>query len=285
MSDDTAPAAKPVSKRVRYEVLKRDGYTCKYCGTTADDGAKLTVDHVIPRTLGGSNDPSNLVAACRDCNYGKASTSPDDRTVADVDAKALEWAAALQRVADQRRADQAALDETVDAFVAGWAAWTYGEGKCPIPKGQGWRTSIERFVSVGLDADDLHRLTRVAMESKVSSSETWRYFCGCCWTEVNRRQEMATQALAATEEMVPPSEQSPDATPTPAQQQWYSTGFDDGWRAAGTVHNDRGEREYQRGYELGFRDGAMEGKEAAEVAYMDGFRRGADRQAAMANVE
>ena len=63
-----------VTKRVRFEVLRRDNHTCRYCGASAPD-TTLTVDHVTPVALGGSHDPSNLVAACKDCNAGKASTS------------------------------------------------------------------------------------------------------------------------------------------------------------------------------------------------------------------
>ena len=53
-----------VSKRTRFEVLRRDDYTCRYCRSTENP---LTIDHVVPEALGGGNDPSNLVAACRDC--------------------------------------------------------------------------------------------------------------------------------------------------------------------------------------------------------------------------
>lgn len=56
-----------VSKRIRFEVLRRDNYTCRYCGGSAPD-VKLTVDHVMPVALG---DPTNLVTACKDCNAGK----------------------------------------------------------------------------------------------------------------------------------------------------------------------------------------------------------------------
>jgi 5-methylcytosine-specific restriction endonuclease McrA len=61
-----------ISKRLRYEILRRDGHHCRYCGLGSDE-VTITVDHVIPTALGGTDDPSNLVAACRDCNSGKAS--------------------------------------------------------------------------------------------------------------------------------------------------------------------------------------------------------------------
>lgn len=50
-------------QRVRVSVLLRDNYTCRYCG-----GPATVVDHVIGLARGGSDDPSNLVAACVQCN-------------------------------------------------------------------------------------------------------------------------------------------------------------------------------------------------------------------------
>jgi len=47
-------------------VLERDGHTCRYCGRPA-----TTADHVIPKAKGGTDEMSNLVAACRSCNSGK----------------------------------------------------------------------------------------------------------------------------------------------------------------------------------------------------------------------
>jgi hypothetical protein len=56
---------------VRFEVLRRDGFTCRYCGRKAPM-VRLQVDHVVPWSLGGSDDLSNLVAACSECNVGKS---------------------------------------------------------------------------------------------------------------------------------------------------------------------------------------------------------------------
>lgn len=50
------------------EVLRRDDYTCQYCGQRA---SYLTIDHVIPRRLGGKHTWENLVAACPGCNHRK----------------------------------------------------------------------------------------------------------------------------------------------------------------------------------------------------------------------
>ncbi|HEY7236542.1 MAG TPA: HNH endonuclease [Gemmatimonadaceae bacterium] len=60
-----------VSRRVRFAVLTRDRFTCRYCGRSAP-GVELQVDHVYPASRGGSDKIENLVAACRDCNASKS---------------------------------------------------------------------------------------------------------------------------------------------------------------------------------------------------------------------
>jgi 5-methylcytosine-specific restriction endonuclease McrA len=55
-------------KLTRREIFRRDNYTCQYCGR---QGATLTVDHVIPRHLGGAYVWNNLVTACPACNHRK----------------------------------------------------------------------------------------------------------------------------------------------------------------------------------------------------------------------
>lgn len=54
----------------RFEILMRDGFTCRYCGRKPP-AVELEVDHVVPRARGGGNGPSNLVTACTECNLGK----------------------------------------------------------------------------------------------------------------------------------------------------------------------------------------------------------------------
>lgn len=71
-----------ISAGLRFEILRRCNFACYYCGTPAALGLKvLHVDHVIPVSLGGTNDPWNLVAACWDCNLGKTNGVPTDDLV------------------------------------------------------------------------------------------------------------------------------------------------------------------------------------------------------------
>ena len=65
------PTSVPLSRRA---VLTRDGQTCVYCG-----GSATSIDHVVPRSRGGTHTWDNVVAACRRCNHTKA-----DRSLAEL---------------------------------------------------------------------------------------------------------------------------------------------------------------------------------------------------------
>lgn len=58
--------------RLRFEIFKRDNFSCQYCGKNPiENGCKLNIDHIIPRNRGGTNESSNLITACEECNLGK----------------------------------------------------------------------------------------------------------------------------------------------------------------------------------------------------------------------
>ena len=60
----------------RRNVFKRDRYTCQYCGSQPGS-EELTIDHVLPRSLGGQSTWENCVLACVDCNSRKADRTPE----------------------------------------------------------------------------------------------------------------------------------------------------------------------------------------------------------------
>jgi len=79
-----------VGKRLRFEVFKRDGFCCQYCGRRPPD-VVLELDHIDPRVSGGSDDELNLITSCFDCNRGKADKKLGDvHPRPDADLKYLE---------------------------------------------------------------------------------------------------------------------------------------------------------------------------------------------------
>jgi hypothetical protein len=68
---------KNIPNKMRFEVFKRDKFTCQYCGKKAPD-VVLNADHIKPVAEGGKNSLVNLVTSCFGCNNGKAATPLDD---------------------------------------------------------------------------------------------------------------------------------------------------------------------------------------------------------------
>lgn len=79
----------PIPAALRRHTYARDGYRCVYCGRKGRR-VLLTIDHVFPVALGGTNDPGNLVTACRTCNLTKGARPLND--------------AGLRRFTDERHA-------------------------------------------------------------------------------------------------------------------------------------------------------------------------------------
>ena len=70
-------ARKSLTKKTRFEVFKRDSFTCQYCGRMAPD-VILEVDHINPVANGGDNELINLITSCHDCNSGKGKRKISD---------------------------------------------------------------------------------------------------------------------------------------------------------------------------------------------------------------
>jgi hypothetical protein len=80
---------KSISKRIRFEVLKRDKFTCQYCGKKAPD-VILEVDHVEPKSKGGYDGILNFITSCYECNRGKGDIQLDDQSALQKQRKQME---------------------------------------------------------------------------------------------------------------------------------------------------------------------------------------------------
>lgn len=80
---------KPITKKLRFEIFKRDNFTCQYCGRKAPD-VILNVDHINPVKRGGKNDILNLITSCFECNSGKKARLLTDKSVIEKQQNQLE---------------------------------------------------------------------------------------------------------------------------------------------------------------------------------------------------
>ncbi len=79
---------KNISKKIRFEIFKRDKFTCQYCGQESPN-AVLNVDHINPVKNGGDNNITNLITSCFDCNNGKRARLLSDGHVVKKQKKSL----------------------------------------------------------------------------------------------------------------------------------------------------------------------------------------------------
>ncbi len=70
------PPAVPMLSFNKKNILKRDAYTCQYCGRNG--GERMTIDHVVPKAQGGRTIWENVVSACRTCNLRKGNRRPGE---------------------------------------------------------------------------------------------------------------------------------------------------------------------------------------------------------------
>lgn len=124
---------RPISKRLRFEVFKRDHFMCQYCGRKSPD-IILEVDHIKPIAEGGTNDFTNLITSCRDCNRGKGKRLLNDRDEILKQQNALEELAErkeqMEMISEWRMELLNADKEAVDRIVEYWETLT-GIEVCP----------------------------------------------------------------------------------------------------------------------------------------------------------
>lgn len=164
-----------VSKRLRYEILRRDNHACRYCGAAAP-AAKLNVDHVIPQSLGGSDHPSNLVSSCADCNAGKTSSMPGADLVVDVSQDAFRQAAELKRAAQP---DKENVRIAFHAHLIAVWHWAWNKRSHTEPTEEQEAEAFEKLAILadGSDFTSDH-LTQIAFEAGSARSTEPARFVG-----------------------------------------------------------------------------------------------------------
>ena len=71
---------KSISKKIRFEIFKRDKFTCQFCGNSAPNSI-LEIDHLKPVSKGGDNSILNLITSCYECNRGKSARVLSDDSI------------------------------------------------------------------------------------------------------------------------------------------------------------------------------------------------------------
>ncbi|WP_155352137.1 RNA-guided endonuclease IscB [Acrocarpospora pleiomorpha] len=154
---------------VREYLLAKFGRACLYCGTT---GVPLNIDHVHPRSKGGSDRVSNLVLACIPCNQAKS-----DRPVEEF---------APKRAAEILKRAKAPLRDAAAVQSTRWALWRALDSRLPTHVASGGRTKWNR-ARAGLPKTHTLDALAVGKLDTVTETVSWVLVAGCAGRGVHAR--------------------------------------------------------------------------------------------------
>lgn len=181
-----------VSKRVRFEVFKRDGFRCRYCAKQPPD-TLLEVDHVVPVCEGGGNDMGNLVTACQDCNRGKAGV-PLDSVVPPESQEDRLWrlqelmeeADAIRHQVAAHQAKERSLGTAMEECLAKWLGIG---GRDDSFNESSIRTFLRKgdlaTIMTAFEATDVWW----TQNDRKPQWAAWKYFCGVMWRLIKERTD------------------------------------------------------------------------------------------------
>jgi hypothetical protein len=173
-----------VSSKLRFEVFKRDGFTCQYCGRKTP-AVVLELDHIDPKSKGGGNEETNLITSCFDCNRGKGARvlssvipSAADRAerVSEAEAQLRAYRKELAKVEKRKQRDLGAVNAAYqETFKDQELTRHFLEG------------SVRSFIEK-LPLEEVEWSMRRACDKfSHSGGKAIKYFCGICWTKIKRQ--------------------------------------------------------------------------------------------------
>ena len=169
-----------LSKKIRFDVFKRDFFACQYCGNTPP-AVILEVDHVHPVSKGGDNDIDNLVTSCFDCNRGKSAELLEIIPTALIDKTKLlqekeEQLKAYKRLLTRKKhRENIDIDDIQEIFNLYYPDSYFTES---------FRLSIRLSFLQELDPLTIHDAMRMACERTNTADGASKYFCGVCWNKI-----------------------------------------------------------------------------------------------------
>lgn len=169
---------------LRFSIFKRDQFLCQYCGRTPP-AVVLEVDHVHPKSKGGTDEENNLVTSCFECNRGKAGglLSQSPPTVAQKAALLAEREDQLKAynrlLASKRRRENAQINAIEEAFQGVFPDKTFTAA---------FRESIRHNFLYQIPHTDLCSYMTRACGKCRGPEDAIKYFCGICWHVIKGNQ-------------------------------------------------------------------------------------------------
>ena len=172
-----------IGQQKRFEVFKRDGFICQYCGKTPPN-IILEVDHINPISKGGSDDINNLLTSCFECNRGK-NNIPLDRipqtlqnnleVLKEKELQLKEYNKVLEKI--EKRIQREMIEIRI-IYANFFPKWRLSENFL--------NTSLKRFFQY-LSKREIKDAMSYACSKIQDKDKSINYFCGICWNKIKAK--------------------------------------------------------------------------------------------------
>ena len=170
-----------ISKKTRFEVFKRDGFRCAYCGSEPPS-VVLEVDHIEPVSKGGENDIYNYITACFDCNRGKSNTALSSIPIKlnenldilkEKEEQLIEYRKFITKITRRENKDINDISKIYSDHFKDYELSNHFK-----------KTSLKKFLS-SLPKHIIEESLNIAI-SKIPDDKdsAIKYFCGICWNKI-----------------------------------------------------------------------------------------------------
>lgn len=171
-----------VSKKIRFEVFKRDSFKCQYCGSVPP-AVTLEVDHIQPKSKDGSDEIDNLITSCFDCNRGKSdrelnaipqSTAEKTTNLIEREEQYAEYKKILAVIKARQQQEIDAIDDIYSSYFPDY---------CLNDRFK--NGSLKTFLRL-LGFEKVEQAMHAACGRIYQDEKAIRYFCGICWNIIKQ---------------------------------------------------------------------------------------------------
>jgi hypothetical protein len=175
---------KTISKKLRFEVFKRDNFTCQYCSAKPPN-VPLEIDHIIPVCKKGTNHIDNLITACFDCNRGKSGNELNSIPNTLSEKSEIKKIAIAQYREYQKILIQQKKQMEIDVLMV---EEIYNSVYTEYVFMEKFKLSVKNFIKK-LGVESVCESMEIAC-SKIHYDEqkVLKYFCGICWTKIKENE-------------------------------------------------------------------------------------------------
>jgi hypothetical protein len=172
---------KQISTRQRFEIFKRDDFTCQYCGSHPPI-VILHVDHIVPVSKNGGNEKENLITSCSKCNLGKSNipltkiTNSISLNQEELKEKEKQLTEYYKLIKQKRLRIDSEIFEVASILNPNYADSLRRD----------YHLTIKTFIEKIGFYEALEAMEKAVAKCRVEKY-AFKYFCGICWNIIKER--------------------------------------------------------------------------------------------------